>query len=77
MEGSKKYATINWIPEKVPVLIIGGSHDFLTPLSLFEQDLRFHRNNIEIVNIPNAGHFPSDEQPDLIKDAFYSFIDRC
>ncbi len=72
-KGSKAYSTINWIPEKIPVLILGGTHDFITPLSLFEEDRRFHRNNIEIVNIPNAGHFPWIEQPIFIKDAFAHF----
>lgn len=75
-EGAKKYSTINWIPEKVPVLILGGSHDFLTPLSVFEQDQRFHRNNIEMISIPNAGHFPWVEQEKLVKDVFCSFVER-
>lgn len=75
-EGCNKYAEIKWIPEKIPLLIIGGSHDFLTPLSTFEEDLRFHRSNIEIVNIPNAGHFPWLEQPTLVRDAFFAFMDN-
>ncbi len=72
-QGSKNYATIKWIPQKVPLMIVGGSHDFLTPISLFQQDSRFHRNNIEIISIPDAGHFPWMEQPVLIRDIFKSF----
>ena len=75
-EGAKIYSTINWIPEKTPMLILGGNHDLLTPLSLFEEDLRFQRNNIDIISISNAGHFPWIEQPTLIKDAFCSFIKK-
>ena len=75
-EGSKKYTTIKWIPEKVPTLLLGGTHDFITPLSLFEQDLRFHRDNIEIMSIPNAGHFSWIEQGALINDAICSFKKR-
>ena len=75
-EGSKKYSTINWIPEKVPVIVLGGSHDFLTPLSRFEQDQRFHRDNIEMISIPNAGHFPWIDQADLVNGIFSSFNER-
>ncbi len=75
-EGYKEYQTIKWIPEKIPVLIIGASHDFLTPISVFEEDIRFHRNNIEIANILNAGHFPWIEQASLIKNIFNSFIEK-
>lgn len=75
-EGAKKYTIINWIPEKIPLTIIGGSHDYLTPLTTFEQDLRFKRDNVEIISIPSAGHFPWIEQPALIKDAFSSFFER-
>ncbi len=75
-DGSKKHAEISWIPEKVPTFILGGTRDCLTPLSMFEQDQRFHRNNIEMVCIPNAGHFPWIEQPNQVKDAFSLFIEK-
>jgi pimeloyl-ACP methyl ester carboxylesterase len=80
-ENSKKYTKISWIPEKVPTLIAGGTHDFLTPSSLFEHDLRFYRDNIDIVSISNTGHFPWMEQPNFIpkvmKDAFSLLMSKC
>lgn len=75
-EGSKKYSTISWIPKEVPALILGGSDDFLTPSSLFEQDKRFKRSNIERITIPHAGHFPWIEQPALISDILCSFLEK-
>lgn len=72
--GAKQYAKIRWIPEHLPTLIIGASHDFLTPICLFKQDKRFERNNIDIITIPNAGHFPWVEEPTLVGDAVRDFV---
>jgi pimeloyl-ACP methyl ester carboxylesterase len=75
-EGAKQYTTIRWIPEQVPSLILGGTHDFVTPFSGFEKDRRFHRKNIELVSVPYAGHFPWVEQPHVISEAFNSFLNH-
>ncbi len=75
-EGAKTYSEIKWIPEKTPTLIIGGSDDLITPLDIFEQDLRFIRDNIRIMRVPNAGHFPWVEKPDVINEVFASFVRR-
>ncbi len=73
----KKVQEINydakWIPKNVPTLIVGASHDFMTPYTLFEKDKRFHRPNILMKKIQNAGHFPWIEQMALVKDAFKEF----
>jgi pimeloyl-ACP methyl ester carboxylesterase len=70
----KKVHEINynatWIPQKVPTLILGASHDFITPYSLFENDTRFQRKNITLSKIQNAGHFPWLEQMAIVKEAF-------
>lgn len=70
----KKVHEINfsakWIPQKVPTLILGSSHDFITPYSLFENDTRFQRKNITMNKIQNAGHFPWLEQMTIVKEAF-------
>jgi pimeloyl-ACP methyl ester carboxylesterase len=71
-EGAKQYTTIRWIPKEVPSLILGGTHDFVTPFSGFENDKRFHRKNIKLVSLPDAGHFPWVEQPHLISEVFNS-----
>lgn len=59
-----------WIPQNVPTLILGSSHDFITPYSLFENDKRFNRKNITMNKIQNAGHFPWLEQMTIVKEAF-------
>lgn len=75
-EGAKFYAEIKWVPQKVPTLIIGGSEDFITPPAIFEQLPSFQRENIRIVTIPGAGHFPWLEQPDLVSHALLLFLKR-
>ena len=62
-----------WIPKEVPTLILGASHDFITPYYLFENDARFQRENITIKRVQNAGHFPWLEQMAIVKEAFRAF----
>ena len=73
----KKVNEINfqaeWVPKKVKTLIIGASHDFITPFSLFEKDARFCRNNIILKKINNAGHFPVVGAGSDCKRVFYLF----
>jgi pimeloyl-ACP methyl ester carboxylesterase len=63
-----------WIPQSVPTLILGSSHDFMAPYSLFEKDIRFNRKNIAMKKIHNAGHFPWLEQMTIVKEAFRAFM---
>jgi pimeloyl-ACP methyl ester carboxylesterase len=76
-DGAKFYAEIKWIPQRIPTLIIGGSEDFITPLAVFEQASQFQRENIQMITIPSAGHFPWLEQSDLVHNALQSFLKRC
>lgn len=73
-EGAKELTQIKWVPQKVPTLIVGGSHDCITPFDIFKQDQSFLRDNIEIFNVANAGHFPWFEQPHIIRNKFTSFV---
>ncbi len=72
-EGATEFKTIRWVPQTVPTLIMGGENDYITPLEIFIQDKRFERNNIEICNIPNAGHFPWLEKPQVMRAKFAAF----
>lgn len=63
-----------WIPQKIPILIINGSKDYITPPTLFETDARFKRKNIKIFSIKDAGHFPWLEQSSILNDALSQFI---
>jgi len=73
----RKANTINfsakWVPMDVPTLILGGTRDYIVPISLFESDKRFHRNNITIKNIKHAGHFPWVENSKAVVQAFNDF----
>lgn len=58
-----------WAPEKVPTLIIGAKFDCICPFSLFKNDQRFHKKNIRLLFIENAGHCPWVENPQAVNDA--------
>lgn len=64
-----------WIPQHVPTLIVGGTRDLITPISLFKQDKRFARDNIKIVEIDGAGHFPWLEEPQAVSKLIQAFYE--
>ena len=68
-QGPAFYKAITWVPQQTPTLIISGSEDKMTPLSVFESDARFKRDNIKMLEIKGAGHFPWLEQPEAVKKA--------
>jgi len=63
-----------WIPQNVPTLILGGSHDSIAPFSIFEKDVRFSRNNIVMKKINQSGHFSWVDQPTLFKTTVMDFL---
>lgn len=63
-----------WVPKKIPTLIIGSENDALCPISFFQNEIAFKRNNIEIHCVPNAGHFPWVSAPNNIKTLFDNYI---
>lgn len=65
-----------WIPQNVPTLIIGSKYDCICPFSLFKNDDRFHRPNIELLFIENAGHCPWIENPTAVRQAFEEFCSQ-
>ncbi len=59
----------------VPVLIIHGADDQLIPVS--EAELMFKAiPDAELVVIPDAGHLPNLEQPDMFNDAVIDFLEE-
>jgi pimeloyl-ACP methyl ester carboxylesterase len=60
---------------EVPVLIIHGADDKLIPVS--EAEL-MHKAipNSELVIIPDSGHLPNLEQPDMFNDAVIDFLEE-
>lgn len=65
-----------WIPPNVPTLIMNGTQDFIVPSIMFEKDRRFHRHNIEIRTIQNAGHFVWYDNMAIVQEAFNSFVSK-
>lgn len=74
VKGFVHYSEIKWVPQKVPTLIVGGTDDNITPLEIFSSSPQFQKNNIKMINIDAAGHFPWIEQPEKINDVITSFI---
>ncbi|MAZ43701.1 MAG: hypothetical protein CMF48_00785 [Legionellales bacterium] len=66
----------NWIPSQMPVMIIGASEDCVTPFEIFQNDDRFKKDNIQLFEIKDAGHFPWVEKPEEIKSLFRQYIAR-
>lgn len=62
-----------WISKTIPTLILSGEEDQVTPLKLFQNDNRFHRDNITIQSIKAAGYFPWIENPTEVAEAFSAF----
>ena len=65
-----------WVPQTIPTLIMSGEHDLITPLSLFKAAKEFHRDNIVIQSIQNAGHYPWIDNPQDVIHAFKEYVRR-
>jgi pimeloyl-ACP methyl ester carboxylesterase len=65
-----------WIPQEVPTLIIGAKYDCMCPFSLFKDDQRFQRPNVELLFIEDAGHLIWVENPSAAREAFDKFTSR-
>ncbi len=63
-----------WIPQSLPTLILGTTHDFIVPFSLFDSDVRFQRRNIKLVQIQNAGHTPWIEDAATVSELFKHYF---
>jgi pimeloyl-ACP methyl ester carboxylesterase len=59
----------------VPILVVVGDEDVLTPESDARQ-LAAANANAELVVIPQAGHLPNLERPDALNDAVRAFLGR-
>jgi pimeloyl-ACP methyl ester carboxylesterase len=60
-----------------PLLVIWGADDPWTPITgakIFQQ-VKEKGHNVEIVPIPNAGHCPHDEVPELVNAQILEWLD--
>ena len=62
-----------WVPSKIPTLIIGAENDYTVPFHLFKEDERFRRDNIQQCCIANASHFPWFQKKPAVVDVFVEF----
>jgi pimeloyl-ACP methyl ester carboxylesterase len=60
---------------KVPTLLLTGDADSSTPPSLMRMLAR-HIPDVELIIVPETGHSPYWERPDLFNDAVLDFLDR-
>lgn len=65
-----------WIPQNLPTMIVGAKFDCICPFSLFANDQRFKRDNIELFYIENAGHMPWVENPERVREIFSKMSDK-
>lgn len=63
-----------WIPQNMPLLIIMGDKDILTPVSLFKQDARFNKKNIQIKILTDAAHFSLVGQEKRINQLLLNYL---
>jgi pimeloyl-ACP methyl ester carboxylesterase len=62
-----------------PLLLLWGEKDPWTPISgakIFAQAAETEGKNIKIVPIPNAGHCPHDEAPNLVNPAIINWLQQ-
>lgn len=76
----RKAAELNfsakWIPQKIPTLVVGAKHDCICPFTLFQNDIRFKRDNIELLYIEDAGHMSWVENPAELERGFNNLSKR-
>lgn len=65
-----------FVPHNIPTLIVGSEYDHITPLDLFIEDARWHRNNITIECLKGEGHFSWISGVGSLKDYFERMIEN-
>ena len=58
-----------------PLLVLWGSQDRLVPPQIAQQ-LRQHKGDLELLLLPNMGHCPHDEQPELFNRSVIDWLAR-
>jgi pimeloyl-ACP methyl ester carboxylesterase len=65
-----------WVPKKIPCMLVTSQYDYIFPAELFLNMKEYHRKNIDIFNVENAGHFPWLNHFDEIKNRFHGFAKK-
>ncbi len=64
---------------KHPLLVIWGEEDPWTPIggaAIYQQQQETGKD-VEFVSIPNAGHCPHDEKPEVVNEIVIHWLSRC
>jgi len=68
--------TTSYLPKiNLPVLVLCGSYDALTPPE-YMRDMSAKIKNSEFASVPKAGHMSPIENSDFVSDAIEGFLDR-
>lgn len=68
------YAAKDVLPQlKVPMLLFWGMQDKMVPPSLARLFLKYNPN-LKLIEIPNAGHCPHDEHPEIVNCEILKWI---
>lgn len=62
-----------------PLLILWGEADPWTPITgaTLYQDLAAQSDRVSFVSIPDTGHCPHDERPEIVNQEILQWLDRC
>lgn len=65
-----------WIPSQIPVMILAGDRDRITPLEFFRTNRQFQLKNIQLETVEDAAHFPWIDNPNRVHQLFKYFCSR-
>ena len=63
---------------QLPLLVLWGEEDPWTPIkgAKIYQELAANNNDIEFYPIPNAGHCPHDEKPEMVNEFILNWLEK-
>lgn len=62
------------VPQLLPTLILGGEYDQIIPLTVYSDREEYHRKNIRVQSISQAGHFPWFDNPEETLEVILDFV---
>jgi len=73
---SVRYTARDVLPQlKIPMLLFWGMKDKMVPPTLARLFLKYN-SNLKLIEIPDAGHCPHDEHPEIVNQEILKWIDE-